>query len=155
MMDVLKRFKVTDENANLLKREGLDLEVLTDVTEEQLERIGVKRLGQRMKILNAAKCSDARSRACLAVRVPQAGIRKETESGPAPRRETTTEKRSMETQTESEDKILDQKGAEKTLEEKFETFMKKPKTSSGDEMLTTGGVLFTTAVSLLNGMEKK
>ena len=153
MMDVLKRFKVTDENVKLLEREGLDLEVLTDVTEEQLERIGVKRLGQRMKILNAAKCSDASSRACLAVRVPEAGIRKETESGPAPRRETTTEKRSMETQTETEDK--DQKGAEKTLEEKFETFMKKPKTSSGDGMLTTGGVLFTTAVSLLNGMEKK
>ena len=65
MMDVLKRFKVTDENVKLLEREGLDLEVLTDVTEEQLERIGVKRLGQRMKILNAAKCSDARSRACL------------------------------------------------------------------------------------------
>ena len=153
MMDVLKRFKVTDENVKLLEREGLDLEVLTDVTKEQLERIGVKRLGQRMKILNAAKCSDASSRACLAVRVPEAGIRKETESGPAPRRETTTEKRSMETQTETEDK--DQKGAEKTLEEKFETFMKNPKTSSGDEMLTTGGVLFTAAVSLLKGMEQK
>ena len=153
-MDVLKRFKVTDENVKLLEREGLDLEVLTDVTEEQLERIGVKRLGQRMKILNAAKCS-ASSRACLAVRVPEAGIRKETKSGPAPRRETTTEQRSMETQTETEDKILDQKGAEKTLEEKFETFMKKPKTSSGDGMLTTGGVLFTTAVSLLKEMEKK
>ena len=152
MMDVLKRFKVTDENANLLKREGLDLEVLTDVTEEQLERIGVKRLGQRMKILNAAKCSAASSRACLAVRVPEAGIRKETESGPAPRCETTTEKRSIETQTETEDK-KDQK--EKTLEEKFETFMKKPKTSSGDGMLTTGGVLFTAAVSLLKGMEQK
>ena len=79
MMDVLKRFKVTDENVKLLEREGLDLEVLTDVTEEQLERIGVKRLGQRMKILNAAKCSDASSRACLALRVLEARIRTETE----------------------------------------------------------------------------
>ena len=59
----------------------------------------------------------------------------------------------METKTGTEDK--DHKGAEKNLEDKFETFMKNPKTSSGDGMLTTGGVLFATAVSLLKGMEKK
>ena len=35
----------------------------------------------------------------------------------------------METKTGTEDK--DQKGAEQNLEDKFETFMKNPKTSSG------------------------
>ena len=40
------------EYAHLMEREDLDLEVLADVKEEQLERIGVKTLGQRMKILD-------------------------------------------------------------------------------------------------------
>ena len=95
----------------------------------------------------------------------------------APIFETTTKKHSMETKTGTEDK--DHKGAEKNLEDKFETFMKNPKTSSGgggflkskdeakekkkgssssstkDGMLTTGGVLLTAAVMLLKAMEKK
>jgi len=52
---VLKGLNLS-EYAELLEREDLDLDILAeDVKEEQLERIGVKTLGQRLKILGAAK----------------------------------------------------------------------------------------------------
>ena len=58
---VLKGLNLS-EYSELLEREDLDLEILADVKEEQLERIGVKTLGQRLKILGAAKKAETRSK---------------------------------------------------------------------------------------------
>jgi len=57
---VLKGLNLS-EYADLLESEDLDLEVLADINEDELQRIGVKTLGQRTRILQAAKDAAARS----------------------------------------------------------------------------------------------
>jgi len=149
---VLKGLNLS-EYVDLLEREDLDLEVLPDVKEEQLERIGVKTLGQRMKILDAANRA-ARSDRAMAKR-------KSTENSEPKLRENTNQEDKMEredaTATVVEGKTDEGKreeaeaGVEKNLEgdgegindkssidkndikieDKFEKFLTNPKTSSG------------------------
>ena len=134
------------EYAHLMEREDLDLEVLADVKEEQLERIGVKTLGQRMKILDAASRA-ARSDTAMAKR-------KSTENTEQKlRKNTNQDKMERECATVIEGKTDEGKreeaeaGVERKLEgdndkgsvgkndikieDKFEKFLTNPKTSSG------------------------
>merc|ERR1712210_140288 len=70
---VLKGLNLS-EYTHLLERQDLDIEILADVKEEQLERIGVKTLGQRLKILGAAKKAETRSKT-QSVEKPEAKLR--------------------------------------------------------------------------------
>ena len=44
-----------DEYMELMTEEEVDLPVLAQMTEEQLQRLGVRRMGQRMRLLAAAR----------------------------------------------------------------------------------------------------
>ena len=44
-----------DEYMELMTEEEIDLPVLAQMTEEQLQRLGVRRMGQRMRLLAAAR----------------------------------------------------------------------------------------------------
>ena len=157
------------EYADLLESEDLDLEVLTKVNEEQLERIGVKTLGQRIRILQAAKDASARSE--------------------AKSKEHSTEVTTVASQKKATVMIAESgadEGGKKNseadverrrLEEKFETFMKNQKASSGgggfskaaasknlsdstkdsseEGMLTTGGLLYSAWLLSYKMMGKK
>ena len=47
---------------NLLTEEEIDLPVLAQLSEEQLSRIGIRTMGQRVRIINAAQQAIAASR---------------------------------------------------------------------------------------------
>ena len=61
---VLNRLNLI-EYADLLESQDLDLEVLAEVNEKQLEKIGVKTLGQRTRFLQAAKDASRVGQRCI------------------------------------------------------------------------------------------
>ena len=122
------------EYADLLESEDLDLEVLGDeVNEDQLERIGVKTLGQRIRIIRAAK--DARARS------DGKGKEHSTEQTVGSQEKATV----MIAQSGADEGGKKDSEADlerKRLEEKFETFMKNQKASSGGGGFSKRGVKF-------------
>ena len=129
------------EYADLLESEDLDLEVLAnEVNEDQLERIGVKTLGQRIRILRAAK--DA-VRSDASVRSDGKGKGKEHSSEQTVgSQEKATVMIAQSGADEGGKKDSEADVEKKRLEEKFETFMKNQKASSGGGGFSKRGVKF-------------
>jgi len=194
---VLKGLNLS-EYTHLLEREDLDIEILADVKEEQLERIGVKTLGQRLKILGAAKKAETRSKTQF-VEKPETKLRGnssheqvekddptktvvEGKPGEAKRKKT-EERKLKENRKENRDKSSVGKNDGK-IDDKSETFLQNQKVSLGgggfskttlkdqewkspfkpssdssedscEGMSTTGGLLYTAAVTALKMMETK
>ena len=126
---VLKGLNLS-EYADLLEREDVDLEILADAKEEQLERIGVKTLGQRLKIIGAAKKAETMDKKQSAENLE---LRGKTSQEKAERDDATEnvgegktdegKRKESKEKTENKDKIGD----------KSEEFLTIPKTSSGRE----------------------
>merc|ERR1712037_11132 len=197
---VLKGLNLS-EYAELLEREDLDLDILAeDVEEEQLERIGVKTLGQRLKILGAAKKAETRSKT-QSVEKPEAKLRGNSSQEQVERDDPTKTavdgKPDEAKRKEAEERKLkenrDKSSVGKNngkIDDKSETFLqnqkaslggggfskttlkdpphpdqewKSPFKSSSDDsgedscegMSTTGGLLYTAAVTALKMMEAK
>ena len=195
---VLKGLNLS-EYTHLLEREDLDLEILADVKEEQLERIGVKTLGQRLKILGAAKKAETRSKKQPAEK-PEAKLRGNSSQEQVERDDPTKTvvegKPDEAKRKESEERKLkenrDKSSVGKNdgkIDDKSETFLQNQKASLGgsgfsktplkdpphpdqewkspfkpssdssedscEGMSTTGGLLYTAAVTALKMMEAK
>ena len=190
---VLKGLNLS-EYSQLLEREDLDLEILADVKEEQLERIGVKTLGQRLKILGAAKKAETRSKT-QSVEKPEAKLRGNSSQEQVERDDPTKTvvkgKLDEAKRKESEERKLkenrDKSSVGKNdgkIDDKSETFLQNQKVSLGgggfskttlkdqewkspfkpssdssedscEGMSTTGGLLYTAAVTALKMMEAK
>ena len=199
---VLKGLNLS-EYTHLLERQDLDIEILADVKEEQLERIGVKTLGQRLKILGAAKKAETRSKT-QSVEKPEAKLRGNSSQEQVERddptktvvegkpdeakRKKAEERKLKENRKENRDKSSVGKNDGK-IDDKSETFLQnqraslggsgfskttlkdppspdqewkspfKPSSDSGEDscegMSTTGGLLYTAAVTALKMMEAK
>jgi len=199
---VLKGLNLS-EYTHLLEREDLDIEILADVKEEQLERIGVKTLGQRLKILGAAKKSETRSKKQHTEK-PETKLRGNSSQEQVERddptktvvkgkldeakRKESEERKLKENWKENRDKSSVGKNDGK-IDDKSETFLQNQKVSLGgsgfsktplkdpphpdqewkspfkpssdssedscEGMSTTGGLLYTAAVTALKMMEAK
>jgi len=131
---VLKGLNLS-EYVDLLERENLDLDVLADVKEEQLERIGVRTLGQRMKILDAAKKAARFVRATT--KTSEAKLRGKTSQEDKMEREdsTATVVEGKREEAEGDWKEENDKSSvgknDIKIEDMFEKFLTNPKTSSG------------------------
>ena len=145
---VLKGLNLS-EYVDLLEREDLDLEVLAnDVKEEQLEKIGVRTLGQRLKILGAAKSkaamSDTRTAKKQSGENPDAKLSLE-QVGREDATKTVAEGKTNEDKREKsetdgerqlqgnweENNNKKSSDGKNNIEDKFEKFLTNPKTSSG------------------------
>jgi len=124
---VLKGLNLS-EYADLLEREDVDLEILADVKEEQLERIGVKTLGQRLKIIGAAKKAETMNKKQSAENLEFRG-KTSQEKG---ERDDATENVGEGKTDEGKRKESKEK-TENKIEDKSEEFLTIPKTSSDIE----------------------
>ena len=196
---VLKGLNLS-EYTHLLERQDLDIEILADVKEEQLERIGVKTLGQRLKILGAAKKAETRSKKQSGEKPEETKLRGNSSQEEVERDDATKTvvegKPDEAKRKESEERKLkenrDKSSVGKNdgkIDDKSETFLQnqraslggsgfskttlkdppspdqewkspfKPSSDSSEDscegMSTTGGLLYTAAVTALKMMEAK
>ena len=196
---VLKGLNLS-EYTHLLERQDLDIEILADVKEEQLERIGVKTLGQRLKILGAAKKAETRSKKQSGEKPEETKLRGNSSQEEVERDDATKTvvegKPDEAKRKESEERKLkenrDKSSVGKNdgkIDDKSETFLQNQKASLGgsgfskttlkdppspdqewkspfkpssdssedscEGMSTTGGLLYTAAVTALKMMEAK
>ena len=196
---VLKGLNLS-EYTHLLERQDLDIEILADVKEEQLERIGVKTLGQRLKILGAAKKAETRSKEQSGEKPEETKLRGNSSQEEVERDDATKTvvegKPDEAKRKESEERKLkenrDKSSVGKNdgkIDDKSETFLQNQKASLGgsgfskttlkdppspdqewkspfkpssdssedscEGMSTTGGLLYTAAVTALKMMEAK
>ena len=196
---VLKGLNLS-EYTHLLERQDLDIEILADVKEEQLERIGVKTLGQRLKILGAAKKAETRSKEQSGEKPEETKLRGNSSQEEVERDDATKTvvegKPDEAKRKESEERKLkenrDKSSVGKNdgkIDDKSETFLQnqraslggsgfskttlkdppspdqewkspfKPSSDSSEDscegMSTTGGLLYTAAVTALKMMEAK